>query len=74
MVEAVVGCEACHGAGADYGHDDLMRNRLVAIDLGLVDLRVPALRAATCAACHTASTSTGRALDLRALAHPEQAP
>lgn len=74
LVEAVVGCEACHGAGADYGYDDLMRNRLVAIELGLVDLRVPALRAATCATCHTASTSTGRAIDLRALAHPEKAP
>lgn len=70
LVEAVVGCEACHGAGADYGHDDLMRNRRLALDLGLVDLRAPAVRAATCATCHTEWTTSGRVLDLRAAAHP----
>lgn len=74
LVEPAVGCEACHGAGADYGHDDLMRNRLLAIELGLVDLRVPAVRAATCASCHTSATTSGGAIDLRAAAHPEQAP
>src|SRR5689334_16451487 len=30
-----VGCEACHGAGADYATDDIMRDRPLALALGL---------------------------------------
>lgn len=70
IVEAVVGCEACHGAGADYGHEDLMRNRRLALELGLVDLQAPAVRAASCASCHSAVTASGRKIDLQAAAHP----
>lgn len=64
-----VGCEACHGAGAAYAEDDLMRNRVVALALGLADLSTPRARAAVCAPCHRASTRT-RPLDLAAPAHP----
>ena len=47
-----VGCQRCHGAGADYlephetvGYADTMA-------LGMTDLRNPAVQAATCAGCH----------------------
>lgn len=71
IVERTVGCEACHGAGADYAADDLMRNRHLARDLGLVDLEVPAVRAQVCASCH-ASVALGRAslASLASAAHP----
>lgn len=51
-----VGCEACHGAGKSYGEDDLMRNRTVAIALGMTDLSTPEARAALCAGCHVRRT------------------
>ena len=51
-----VGCEACHGAGAAYAEDDLMRNGVVARSLGLVDVSTPKARAAVCAQCHIRST------------------
>ena len=51
-----VGCEACHGAGAVYAEDDLMRSPQVARALGLVDLSTPAARAAACVPCHARST------------------
>ena len=57
-----VGCEACHGAGAAYAEDDLMRNRVVARALGLVDVATPASRAAVCVQCHARSTR-GTAFD-----------
>lgn len=45
-----VGCESCHGAGADYAADDLMRDRPLALALGLRDLsKTPT---AICASCH----------------------
>lgn len=49
-----------------------MRNRRLALDLGLVELQVPAVRAATCASCHSAVTASGRKIDLRAAAHPAE--
>ena len=51
-----VGCEACHGAGAAYGEDDLMRDRPVALALGLRDVSSPKLRAALCMECHARTT------------------
>jgi hypothetical protein len=64
-----VGCEACHGAGAAYAEDDIMRNPDLARALGLADVTTPAARAAICAGCHTAATRLGPA-DLTAPAHP----
>ncbi|HUJ60049.1 MAG TPA: multiheme c-type cytochrome [Kofleriaceae bacterium] len=51
-----VGCEACHGAGAAYASDDVMRDRPVALALGLADLSTPKLRAALCMQCHARPT------------------
>lgn len=51
-----VGCEACHGPGAGYAEDDIMRNSRLAGLLGLRDLSTPAARAALCATCHRAGT------------------
>ena len=64
-----VGCEACHGAGAAYAEDDVMRDRPVALALGLADLSTPAARAALCKSCHARPT-TGRAFDPEAPVHP----
>jgi hypothetical protein len=51
-----VGCEACHGAGAAYSPDDVMRDRPVALALGMTDLSTPKARAAVCATCHARMT------------------
>lgn len=67
---AEVGCEACHGAGAHYATDDLMRNRPLALALGLVDLTVPATRAAVCARCHASTSTRLRPVDLTKPVHP----
>ncbi len=64
-----VGCEACHGAGAAYATDDLMRDRPVALALGLADVSTPAARAAVCAPCHRRSTR-GTPFDPTAPVHP----
>jgi hypothetical protein len=64
-----VGCEACHGAGAAYAEDDLMRDRPVALALGLRDVSTPEARAAMCAPCHRASTRA-RPFDPTAPVHP----
>ncbi len=53
-----VGCEACHGAGAAYAPDDVMRDRPVALALGLVDVSTPKLRAELCMTCHARATSS----------------
>jgi len=68
-----VGCEACHGAGAAYAEADVMRDRPVALALGLVDLATPRARAAVCAACHRAPTR-GAAFDPTAPVHPVAGP
>jgi hypothetical protein len=51
-----VQCEACHGPGADYAPDDIMRDLPLARALGLRDLSTPARRAAVCMRCHRAAT------------------
>ncbi|MFT3699104.1 MAG: multiheme c-type cytochrome [Kofleriaceae bacterium] len=53
-----VGCEACHGAGAAYVEDDVMRDKPVALALGMIDLANPKIRAATCNACHVRRTKS----------------
>jgi hypothetical protein len=64
-----VGCEACHGAGAAYAADDLMRDPELARALGLADVTTPAARAAICAGCHAGVTRLTPAA-LAAPAHP----
>jgi hypothetical protein len=51
-----VQCEACHGAGAGYAADDVMRDPTLAAAVGLRDLSTPAARAALCQSCHRAAT------------------
>lgn len=70
VIELAVGCEACHGAGADYAAEDVMRNRRLAFDLGLVDLPAGSpVRAAVCAGCHRpAAMRPG--IDLARPVHP----
>lgn len=68
-----VGCEACHGAGAAYAEDDVMRDRPVALALGLVDVSTPRARAAVCAPCHRATTR-GAAFDPTAPVHAVAGP
>jgi hypothetical protein len=60
VAAAEVGCEACHGAGAGYATDDIMRDPALAAALGLRDLASPAARAALCASCHRDGGSTRR--------------
>jgi hypothetical protein len=69
VVAVEVGCEACHGAGAAYAEDDVMRDRPVAAALGLADASTPKARAAICAPCHRATTR-GQAFDPAAPVHP----
>lgn len=54
---ADVGCEACHGAGAAYAPDDVMRDPALARALGLRDLSTASARRVACGRCHRASTS-----------------
>jgi hypothetical protein len=68
-----VGCEACHGAGAAYGEEDLMRDRPLALALGLADLSDPKARAARCALCHARAT-TSRVFDPTGPVHPVRKP
>ena len=51
-VRAGVGCQRCHGAGADYLEPHETVGYAEAVTLGLTDLRDPAIQAATCAGCH----------------------
>ena len=53
-----VGCEACHGAGAAYSPDDVMRDRPVALALGMTDLSQPKQRAELCNGCHERRTKS----------------
>ncbi|MCX5744050.1 MAG: multiheme c-type cytochrome [Proteobacteria bacterium] len=69
VIAVEVGCEACHGAGAAYGEDDLMRDRPLALALGLTDLSTPKARAAVCAGCH-ARPIGAKPFDATAPVHP----
>jgi hypothetical protein len=69
VIAVEVGCEACHGAGAAYAEDDIMRERPVARALGLGDLSTPAARAAVCAPCHRLATR-GTVFDPMSPVHP----
>ena len=51
-VRAGVGCQRCHGAGADYLEPHETVGYAGALALGLTDLRDPLVQAATCAGCH----------------------
>jgi hypothetical protein len=53
---ASVTCEACHGPGAGYASEDIMRDSHLARALGLRDLSTPEQRAALCRSCHRAAT------------------
>ena len=53
---AGVTCESCHGPGAGYAAEDIMRNPHLARAVGLRDLSTPARRAALCSTCHRAAT------------------
>lgn len=66
---AEVGCEACHGPGGHYAEDDLMRDRPLALALGLRDLAAPAVRTATCGRCHAGPPARGAPVDLTRRAH-----
>ncbi len=68
-----VGCEACHGAGAAYAEDDLMRDKPVALALGMADLAQPGVRAAVCNSCHVRRTKN-RPFDRSVSAHPVPGP
>ena len=51
-VRAAVGCQRCHGAGADYLEPHETVGYAASVALGLTDLRDPAIQSATCAGCH----------------------
>jgi hypothetical protein len=53
---AGVTCESCHGPGAGYAAEDIMRNPHLSRAVGLRDLSTPARRAALCNSCHRAAT------------------
>ena len=56
-VRAGVGCQRCHGPGADYLEPHETGSHAESVALGLTDLRNPALQAATCAGCHYVTDS-----------------
>jgi DnaJ-class molecular chaperone len=68
-VAVEVGCESCHGAGAAYGEDDIMRDRPVALALGMTDVSTPKARASVCAPCHARAMTRGRVFDPAAPVH-----
>ena len=47
-----VGCQRCHGAGADYLEPHETETYAQSVDKGLTDLHTPAVRATSCAGCH----------------------
>jgi hypothetical protein len=69
VIAMEVGCESCHGAGAAYAEDDIMRDLHLARALGLADVTTAKTREAICAGCHTGTTKL-RPADLAAPVHP----
>ena len=51
-VRAGVGCQRCHGPGADYLEPHETTGHAESVALGLTDLHDPEVQAATCAGCH----------------------
>lgn len=51
-----VGCEMCHGSGAGYAPADVMRNPVLARELGLRELGASRVRDTLCLSCHRGST------------------
>lgn len=51
-LRAGVGCQRCHGPGADYRDPHQTASYAESVALGLTDLRDPNVHAATCAGCH----------------------
>ena len=51
-VRAGVGCQRCHGPGADYLEPHETASHAESVALGLTDLSDPAVQATTCAGCH----------------------
>jgi hypothetical protein len=47
-----VGCQRCHGAGADYLEPHETESYVQSLSRGLTDLKSAAVRAGTCAGCH----------------------
>ena len=72
MVEDGVGCESCHGAGADYKSKKVMEDRAAAVAAGMI---VPTEE--TCTACHNEKSPTFKGFDyaeyLAKVAHPNPA-
>ena len=58
QVLAAVGCEACHGAGADYKSMKTMKDKTAALAAGMV---VP--NEETCKKCHNAESPTFKGFD-----------
>jgi len=67
--EQGVGCESCHGPGADYKKKKTMEDHEAAVAAGLSDIT-----AETCTACHNEESPTFKAFDFEAqkaeIAHP----
>lgn len=55
-----VQCEACHGAGMYYAKEDVMRNRVLAIKLGMRELAPEDKMVAMCQACHRDDVGIGK--------------
>ena len=68
-VEDGVGCESCHGAGADYKSKSVMQDRDASIAAGMI---VPTEE--TCTGCHNENSPTFKGFDyekmLAEIAHP----
>jgi hypothetical protein len=61
-VLASVGCEACHGPGADYKNMKTMKDKTAAVAAGLV---MPTEE--TCKKCHNAESPTFKSFDFKAM-------
>jgi cytochrome c2 len=59
---AAVGCESCHGAGADYKSMKVMKDKAAAVAAGLV---IPTEE--TCKKCHNAESPTFKGFDFKAM-------
>lgn len=68
-VEEGVGCESCHGAGADYKAKSVMESREASVAAGLI---IPT--EATCKTCHNEKSPTYKGFDFaeasKKIAHP----